>query len=531
MILYYNEGMKIPKYIIIGTVLAVLPWLFFPIRSNAQILGNSVYNPNLILGDNDILNTGTMSFSDIQDFLISRPGILKNYSTTNAYGQLKTAAEIIYDAARNNYDCTGVVLSDNPTEAERSLKCRKISTVNPQLLLVLLQKEASLIDDPNPSQGHLDAATGYGCPTGQGCNPYWKGFGKQVNSAALQFLAYMQEPQNYGFKIGETYIAKDKYSKLQTAAQAMAKPVSDPHSYTKIIASPDMVSVTPGNQATAALYNYTPHVYNGNYSTFQLWNKYFSPSDVVSPPVNVVSRIFPDGSIIKAEGNPQVWLISNGQKRHFANWSTFISRFRPEQIITVSPNEPDRYPSGAPLKFANYSLVQTPDQQIYLLVDKEKRPFANTDTYKKLGFNPVELEQASVDDLAEYKVGKTITASSTYITGVLMQDNQTNETFYVEDGSKHPVSLEIIDMKYPDVEIIKKTSKELAAFTTEKPIVLDDGSLVKTTTYPTVYLISGGKKRPFADETIFAKYGYSLNNVAPLSSQFLYNYDMGDPIQ
>jgi len=292
-----------------------------------------------------------------------------------------------------------------------------------------------------------------------------------------------------------------------------------------------MVSVTPGNQATAALYNYTPHVYNGNYSTFQLWNKYFSPSDVVSPPVNVVSRIFPDGSIIKAEGNPQVWLISNGQKRHFANWSTFISRFRPEQIITVSPNEPDRYPSGAPLKFANYSLVQTPDQQIYLLVDKEKRPFANTDTYKKLGFNPVELEQASVDDLAEYKVGKTITASSTYITGVLMQDNQTNETFYVEDGSKHPVSLEIIDMKYPDVEIIKKTSKELAAFTTEKPIVLDDGSLVKTTTYPTVYLISGGKKRPFADETIFAKYGYSLNNVAPLSSQFLYNYDMGDPIQ
>lgn len=523
--------MKISKYIILGTVLTVLPWFIYPKQTEAQILGNSVYNPNRILEDSDILNTGTMSFGDIQDFLISRPGILKNYSTVNAYGELKTAAEIIYDAARNNYDCSGVTLSDTPTEAERALKCRRITTVNPQLLLVLLQKEASLIDDPAPSQGRLDAATGYGCPTGQGCNPYWKGFGKQVNSAALQFLAYMQEPQKYGFKIGETYIAKDKFSKLQTTAQAMAKPASDPHSYTKIIASPDMVSVTPANQATAALYNYTPHVYNGNYNTFLLWDRYFKSNETVTPPVNNISRIFPDGSIIKAESDPQVWLIAGGQKRHFANWSTFISRYRPEQIITIAPSELDKYSTGAPIKFANYSLVQTPDKQIYLLVDKEKRPFSNAETFKSFGFNPAELEQATSSDLAEYQTGKTITAASTYITGALMQDTKTNEIFYIEDGSKYPVATEILGLKYPGVTPVKKTSAQLAAFTTGAPVVLSDGSLVKTTTYPTVYLISGGKKRPFQDETVFAKYGYSLTNVVPLSSQFLYNYDMGNPIQ
>lgn len=523
--------MKIPKYIILGIVLVIWPGFFYPTQSNAQTLGNSIYNPNRILEDNDILNSGAMNFGEIQDFLISRPGILKNYSTFNAYGELKTAAEIIYDAARNNYDCTGVTLSDKPTEAERALKCRRITTVNPQLLLVLLQKEASLIDDPTPSQGRLDAATGYGCPTGQGCNPYWKGFGKQVNSAALQFLAYMQEPQKYGFKIGETYIAKDKFSKLQTTAQAMAKPVTDPHSYTNIIASSEMVSVTPTNQATAALYNYTPHAYNGNYNTFLLWNKYFGKNETVIPPTNNLSRIFPDGSVIKAENDPQVWLISNGQKRHFANWSTFISRFRPEQIVTVTSNELDKYPTGAQIKFANYSLVQTPDQQIYLLVDKEKRPFANSETYKKLGFNPAELEQATSDDLAGYQIGKTITASSTYITGALLQDIKTNEVFYVEDGNKYPVSAEIINLKYPSIIPTKKTSAQLAVFATGSPVVLSDGSLVKTTTYPTVYLISGGKKRPFFDEATLNKYGYNLTNVVPLSSQFLYNYDMGDPIQ
>ncbi len=523
--------MKISKNLIIGAALAVLPWLLYPSVADAQFTPTDGYNPNRILEDNDILNYNTMSFADIQNFLISRPGILKNYSTINAYGELKSAAEIIYDAVRNNFDCSGVTLSDQPTAVERSLKCRRITTINPQLLLVLLQKEASLIDDPSPSQGRLDAATGYGCPTGQGCVPYWKGFGKQVNSAALQFLAYMQEPQKYGFKMGETYVAKDKYSKLQTIAQAMAKPVDDPHSYAKIIASPEMVSVTPQNQATAALYNYTPHIYNGNYNTYLLWNRYFGTA-VVTPPPGGISRIYPDGSLLKADNAPEIWLITNGgQKRHFANWSTFITRFRPEQIVTVAATELENYPTGSPIKFPNYSLVQTPDKQIYLLVDKEKRPFASAEVFKKFGFNPEELEQAATDDLADYKTGQTITATSTYVTGALLQDSASGEVFYVENGTKYPVATEILGLKYPDRKPIKKTTATLKTYRDGEPILLDDGSLVKTNNYPIVYLISEGKKRPFADEFAFAKYGYSFQNVVTLSSQFLYHYDMGAAIQ
>jgi len=522
--------MKIQKSLTSVILFFALSVLVYPLSSQAQFIPDNGYDPNRILEDNEILDYTAMNFSDIQNFLISRPGILKDYATLNAYGELKTAAEIIYDATYNNYDCTGANLSDQPTAAERALKCRRISTVNPQLILVLLQKEASLIDDPSPSQTRLDAATGYGCPTGQGCNVYWKGFGKQVNSAALQFLAYMKEPQKYSFKVGETYIAKDKYSKLQTIAQAMAKTASDSHSYSNIIASPDMVTVTPANQATAALYNYTPHVYNGNYNTHMLWNSYFETTSP-TPTAPSFSRIFPNGSVIKAAADSKVWLIDNGQKRHFANWSTFISRFRPNQIVEVSLNELNNYPEGPAIKFANYSLVQTPDQKIYLLVDKEKRPFASTAVFKNFGFNPVELEQAAIADLEEYKIGSTITATSTYVTGALLQDKTSQEIFYVDNGLKHLVSPEILSIKYPERSPLKKPTADLAKYKTSDPILLDDGSLVKTSNYPTVYLISEGKKRPFADEITFAKYGYNFNNVVTLSSQFLYNYDMGPAIQ
>lgn len=484
------------------------------------------FNPNRILEDSDILSYGTMNLTDIQNFLSARGGILGNYSATNTHGDIKTAAQIIYDATNNNYDCTGVTLSSAPTEAEKKIKCRQIATVNPQLILVLLQKEASLIEDPKPSQGRLDWATGYGCPTSAACNPYYRGFGKQVNSASLQFLAYMQEPQRYGFKVGETYIAKDRFAMLKSVTKARAD-----GDYDAIMASPTVVSVTPENQATAALYNYTPHVYNGNYNTYLLWQRYFPQAgNIPNPPAGTVRR-YPDGSIIKAANDPKVWLIENGKRRHFANWSTFITRFLPEQIINVSAASVNQYAEGEQIKFANYSLVQTPDKTIYLLVDQEKRPFASEAVFKSFGFNPAELETASAADLSGYKSGAVINANATYLTGALLQDSKSGEIFFVENGTKAPVDPVLLKTKYQGQTVTKKPEAELRAYTTVAPILFPEGTLTKTENYPTVYLISGGKKRPFLQESTFNELGYDMRNVITASSQFLYHYDMGAPIE
>lgn len=473
-----------------------------PAISHAQATVDPQFNPNRIIENNELLAYDSMGLADIQNFLQKKGSFLANYNTTNTHGDIKSAAEIIYDASHNNYDCDGVTLSDKPTEEEKKLKCKHITTVNPKFLLVLLQKEASLIEDASPTQSRLDWATGYGCPDGWVCNPYYKGFGKQVNSASLQFLAYMNEPNRYKYKAGQTYVISNTL---------------DPYCTTEN----QNMTVTPENQATAALYNYTPHVFNGNYNVYKLWDRYFP----------TVSRIYPDSSIIKAEGDPKVWLIENGKKRPFANWSAFISRFKTAQIVTVDSSELENYPSGEEIKFANYSLVQTPDKKIYLLVDKEKRPFASTSVFKKIGFNPEELESATVEDLSAYQLGKEITATSTYVTGALIQDSKTGEIYYVENGLKALVDKILLDIKYPDKKIIKKTTKELKSYATTTPIGLPEGSLVRTNNYPTIYLISGNKKRPFFDESVFAKLNYNPDNIITASSQFLYNYDMGDPIQ
>ncbi len=281
------------------------------------------------------------------------------------------------------------------------------------------------------------------------------------------------------------------------------------------------MDVTPANKATAALYNYTPHVFNGNYNVFKLWKRYFPK----------VVKLYPDGTILQVKNDAGIYLIEGGKKRPFSTYSAFTSRFKPEQIVTVTKDDLDNYPPGDAIRFSNYSLVQTPDKKIYLLVDKEKRPFASLAVFKKIGFNPEEIETASSSDLSLYTIGKTITATSTYVTGILMQDTKTGGVFYVVDGTKAPVIDKILlSTKFKGKKITKATTKTLSKYAKVDPVTLDDGTLVKTDSFPTVYLISNGLKRPFADEASFNKLGYNTKNVITVSSQFLYNYQQGDII-
>jgi hypothetical protein len=466
--------------------------------SQAQVVDPN-FNPNLIISDAELLDYDSLSLIQIQNFLEKYNSYLANYKTLNAHGNIKSAAEIIYEAATQNYDCDNITLSDNPTESEKQLKCRRITTVSPKFLLVLLQKEASLVEDPSPSQGRLDWATGYGCPDNWTCNPYYKGFGKQVNSASLQFLAYMQSPQKYNYKVGETYTFNNPYGTI----------------------SQEKMLVTPSNQATAALYNYTPHVFNGNYNVFKLYQRYF--------PTRLAH--YPNGSLLQAQGEVGVWLIQDGLKRPFLSKSALVSRYSLNKIISVDPIELDAYDKGAPISLPNYSLVRSPDTSIYLIVDDEKRKFNSPELIKKFGFNPEEIIEASAQDLSYYHTGLPLSEESVYPTGALLQDPRNGGVFYVKNGKKAPIIDKVfLSTMFKDKKIIKASAEEIDRYEKIAPIMFGDGELLKSSSSNAVYLIAESYKRPFLSGDDFEKLGYKWENIISVSPQLLYEYPLGLPV-
>ncbi len=425
------------------------------------------FNAENIISDEEILNQNAMSLTEIDAFLRAKGGYIANYIVTDPNGLTMSAAQAIYDRAINNH-------------------------VNPQFILVLLQKEQSLIEDTSPTQSQLDWAAGYGCPDGGGCNERWRGLWKQINSASLQFRDYMDNPQLYRYRAGQTYTITNT--------------------------GRDPMIVTPQNQATAALYNYTPHVYNGNYNFWKIWQRYFTQD-------------YLNGSLLQASGESGVWLIENGVRRAFLTRSALTSRFDPSRIQIVSKSDLDKYPTGDPIKFAQYSIVRIPNGRIYLLVDNHKRRFVNPEAFKKMGFNPAEIINATESELNSYTEGTALTPTSTYPTGSLLQDRKTGGVYWVNEGVKQPLlDASLLKTKFKGKRIVPSTAAELANYTLGDPVRLTDGDIVRTASSPAVYIIENGTKRAVLSAEAFTRLGYKWSNVFIVSDRLLGMHADGLPV-
>jgi len=420
------------------------------------------FNPHFILTDEEMTDSLALTLNEVQKFLEAKGSGLASLVSPDYNGIDKKASEIIWQAAQE-------------------------SKISPKVLLATLQKEQSLIEDASPSENQLDRAMGYRCPDSGSCNPSTLDFGKQVDGAAWQFRQYFNNPFNWNYQKDQTYAIDD-------------------------------FLVTPVNQATACLYNYTPH-YSGNQRFWQIWQSYWG-------------RDYLDGSLLKGYDNPAVWLIQYGSRRLITSWGVLISRFDPKKIIAVSQTDLEKYEVGPPIKFYNYSLLESPDGKIYLLVDDRLRHIASPEVFRIIGFNPEEVIKVEQADLAGYKYGADITTSSIYPTGALIQNNKTGGVYYVEDGIKQPIySREILDANFKGKVLTPVSPEELDQYQIGLPVKFKDGELIKANNDSRIYVIADGLRHWIKSESAFAKFAYKWDNVIVTTQQAVEIHLLGEDIE
>jgi len=218
------------------------------------------FEPGLIVSDDAFYNADAMSEDAIQAFLEQVPcradrGIdcLADHAETTT---TKPAVGGTHCAAYEG----GV---DEP--ASRIIeKVADACGISPRTLLVLLQKEQSLLT--RPTAAGYERATGYACPDTADCDQKYFGFFNQVYSAAWQFRQYTEHPERR-YMIGATPIGYNPDAACGAS------------------------TVEVRNQATANLYNYTPYQPNpatladpeggdacgayGNLNFWRLWHRWF----------------------------------------------------------------------------------------------------------------------------------------------------------------------------------------------------------------------------------------------------------------
>jgi hypothetical protein len=181
----------------------------FPSRAAALV---EPFNPVSVITDEEFNDSYAMSCSDIQAFLNTRSGVMKTYVVDG-----KSAAQIICEQSYH-------------------------FGINPRLLLVLLQKEQSLLDDTSPSSDAIDWA--------MGCAP--------------------------GYEVARG---------LADQAECAARTLRNRFDTVPLGAVVD--GVIPTNRATFALYRYN-NTQSGNQNFWTLWTRYWPGSAATQPPTEIV---------------------------------------------------------------------------------------------------------------------------------------------------------------------------------------------------------------------------------------------------
>ncbi len=217
-----------------------------------------IFDPNNLISDSDFTNYNSMTVEEIQSFLEQNKSYLANYI-------IPTEEDVPFcfkggkDSLKISQKNIGKKVSELIyLEAQEH-------QINPQVLLVTLQKESSVITLENmPNKWRHTWLLGYGYNESMAACTYslnkaksqaeLGGVGNQITYAFWQFQ------QNFIKGIGPQI-------------NGITSKVGD-----KIILSntnKEPLEVFLSNKATACLYRYTPHVYNGNYNFWKFYQNWF----------------------------------------------------------------------------------------------------------------------------------------------------------------------------------------------------------------------------------------------------------------
>lgn len=358
---------------LIATGLAVLVT-----TTPASALSGSDFKAGHIIDDAVFNDDNSMTVSQIQNFLNSKVPSCdtdgeKMYTSTKTraewaaesdsrqdppYTCLKEFTQNIGGVTNGGSDlCTGSISSGKKKSAQIIHDVAKACGVNPQVLIVMLQKEQSLVTDDWPWQIQYDRAMGYACPdSGENfsanCDESYYGFFNQVYNAAKAFRRYEANPDWYNYK---------------------------PNRDNTILYNPDpdcgSSTVFINNQATANLYIYTPYQPNNGSIKHAIDGGPYVPTS------------YPDCG---AYGNINFWGMFNNWFGSTLNKNAYAWSFV-EQKAYLKPDMTQA--------FTKTSLNLKPGQKVYLRIKARNKGYKTWDqSFIRLGTSGPQDRQSKFFD-------------------------------------------------------------------------------------------------------------------------------------
>jgi hypothetical protein len=294
----YIQSKQIKLFLLIFVLVALGSVVIKPFKASA--LSGSDFRAGRIIDDAVFYNGSAMSAGEIQNFLNAKvpvcdtngtqPSNRNGYATRADWGRangyappyicLKDYSENTPAKAADSY-CSAY--SGGAKSAAQIIRDVGVAcNISQKSMIVLLQKEQSLITDDWPWSNQYRSATGYACPDTAPCDSEFYGFFNQVYNAARQLKRYSLQPQSFTYRPGYNSIY---FNPGPCKTYATNGSCTEYHSIEYCGKSTVLIE----NYATAALYNYTPY----------------------QPNASAINNLYGSGDSCGAYGNRNFWRLYN----------------------------------------------------------------------------------------------------------------------------------------------------------------------------------------------------------------------------
>ncbi len=288
-------------------------WLFLPTPAKA-----ASFEAGRIIDDSIFVNKNSMSVADIQNFLNSKVPTCNRWhagftgSSGTVYSPPWTCLKEYNENPTTKQNNIGqfnpngspVVVPGGLSAAQIIWNAAQTYSINPQVILVTLQKETGLITDDWAASWQYRTAMGFGCPDGAPCDAQWFGFANQVAQGTRHFRSFFDGVRSGGFWT-------PRLPGVNTISY-------NPNS----ACGGSSVNIT--TRAAAALYSYTPY----------------------QPNAAALNNLYGTGDACSAYGNRNFW-------RDFTGWfGSTTSTYNNIALINKGPN----LASGSRLVVGDYLL-------------------------------------------------------------------------------------------------------------------------------------------------------------------------------
>lgn len=470
--------------------------LLLPSISFAQI--DTSFDPNKLIDDRVFSDTQTFGGADgIQKFLESKNSILANTSPEF----IEKLKEPSITLLKQTLEDPRPNLPRNRTAAELIWDAGQQSGLNPQVILVTLQKEQGLItnhqnDSPEKLQRALDFAMGFDCPDSSGCSQsFFPGFyfqlfgnvdsgGNRYLGAAKSLMKSFNSPSGRG-----------------PVVNGVPAKVGDSITLNNTLGGYDNVPaqsvVTLFNKATTALYRYTPHVFNGNYNFVKYFNDWFR---------------YPNGTIVKISNDINTYIIQNGTRQLLPAFVAQVRNLNTGNAVTLSPNEVQNYPQDKVYGPADNTIVKVAGQTgTYVFMNNIRRPVSSF-VLTQRGLNPDQSLSITAEEANMFTQGPVLLPKD----GTVIKSSTTNTYYLVDQDTLKLFSDFTLKQRKADKLAVAVTEDELTSYPKQGYVAPLDGSIVRGQTDKTVYLIQKGLKRPIT-AAVFKNLKLATKQVATIS--------------